>query len=116
MNEIQLGPQWHDNSLLCPVCGGCNLHQEAVTMYDRVMNPDTVLVTHVHEGNIHVKPMPVETAGNPSADRNALEISFWCESCHGSVNDAPPEYAEYFKLAIQQHKGTTFLNWNVPKK
>tara|TARA_R110000822_G_scaffold92140_18_gene212162 strand:+ start:415 stop:765 length:351 start_codon:yes stop_codon:yes gene_type:complete len=116
MSDIKLQPDWYNNALFCPVCGGNNLHQETVTMYDRVMDATTVLVTRTYAGNTSTHPLPEATAGNPSADRNALTIDFWCENCHGHLNDNPPEYTEYFKLAVLQHEGTTFLNWIVPKK
>ena len=116
MSDVVLEKVWYNNELLCPVCNGNNLHQESVVMYDRVMDPHTVLVTRANAGNIQARPMPVSEAGNPSADRNAVAIEFWCENCHGELNGETPEYADYFRLQIQQHKGTTFLDWNIPQK
>lgn len=116
MVDIKFQPKWYDNALLCPVCNGNNLHQESVVMYDRIMDPRTVLVTRAYAGNIQVKPMPAAEAGNPSADRNAIAIEFWCENCHGEWHETPPHYLDYFRLQIQQHKGTTFLDWDIPSK
>lgn len=116
MNDIKLYPSCYDNALVCPVCGGNNLHQEGVTLYERVMDANTVLVTHVRSGDISVAPLPATKAGNPSSDRNALAVEFWCENCHGELNGMNPKYVKYFRLQIQQHKGTTFLDWDIPKK
>ena len=116
MQSIKLNPLWYDNELLCPVCNGNNLHQETIVIYERVMDPHTVLVTRAHVGNIQVRPKPAAEACNPSADRNAVAIEFWCENYHGELNGANPEYINYFRLQIQQHKGTTYLDWDVPSK
>ena len=116
MQSIKLKPNWFENELLCPVCGYNNLHQESVVVYDRIMHPNTVLVTRAYAGNIQVNPMPANESGNPSADRNAVAIEFWCEHCHGEWHETPPHYLDYFKLQIQQHTGTTYLDWDIPKK
>jgi hypothetical protein len=86
--------------LICPFCGGANLHHETVTVYDRREDEEEVTVTVVMDGISIVQRTDSEGAGNPSRRRNALMITFSCETCW-----------EIPKLVISQHKGSTFLYW-----
>jgi hypothetical protein len=98
-----------DGALCCPWCGEeewpC-LHHGEVTVYERGEDAKHVMVTRVSRD----KPPAVETvptagSGNPSARRNGLKISFWCEFCD-SVSE----------LTISQHKGQTLLDWQKAEK
>ena len=91
------------SSLICPICEGDNLHQQAVGVYhnpfdSRREDSRGVLVTPDGECVVHTELH----AGvlNPSDRRDGIRISFWCEhSCK------TPD------LLIIQHKGTTYLGW-----
>ena len=115
MSDITLEKNWYDNELLCPVCNGNNLHHEAVIVYDRREDGEQVRVTHVTGSNFSSVVVPSETAENPSSRRGALAVTFWCENCHGELNGNPADYTKLFKLQIQQHKGTTYFDWNIPE-
>lgn len=98
----------------CPDCGGNNMHQDDVSVYnsggyDLEFNQKTqamekvgkTSVTHVmSDGTVTTTRVLHEHANNPSRDRNGLRLSFWCEHC-----DSKP------KLVIYQHKGTTLIGW-----
>ena len=112
MSDVQLEANWFDNQLCCPKCGGNNLHHNSVTDYYRTEDGATVRVTTVDGNELSSSIMPNKTSGNPSGRRSGIVIDFWCENCHGEINDAAPEYTEYFKLQIRQHKGTTYLDWD----
>ncbi len=116
MSDVKLESNWGDNVLLCPCCGGENLHHEAVTIYDRFEDAPDVRVTTV-EGNEFVSStVPNDTSANPSSRRHGVGVDFWCESCHGESNSKPAKFTEHFVLQLQQHKGSTYLDWYVPKK
>ena len=99
----------------CPYCGGNNLHQSDISIFNPdghsvEWDPNTqttthstrTRVTHVMEDNtITSARVPPSATNNPSQqDREGLVVEFWCEGCE-----------EKPKLAIFQHKGTTFIGW-----
>ena len=95
---LPLGSYGH--RLICPVCNGENLHQQAVGVYHHTLNdnqgilvtPDGECVVHT---NIHANIL------NPSGDREGMRVNFWCESdC--KVPD----------LLLYQHEGTTYMSWD----
>lgn len=105
----------HDDWLNeCPDCGGNNIHQADVSVYNcggfglkfaqetqQMENVDKTSVTHVmSDGTVTTTRVPSEHANNPSRDREGLRLSFWCETCDSKPN-----------LVIFQHKGTTFIGW-----
>lgn len=116
MSDVVLRKFWHENELLCPVCNGNNLHHNAVIHYHRREDADAVRVTSVEGDEFNSSIVPNETSGNPSRRRDGIAIEFWCENCHGGGEDSDTEFPEYFRLQIQQHKGTTYLDWGIPKK
>lgn len=86
----------YDRYLKCPCCGGENIHPSAVDVYFRAEDSDEGVFVHCN--NMTVKAISPD--GNPSARRDGLVITFWCENC----DDKP-------QMAIIQHKGTTFYAW-----
>ena len=88
--------------LVCPGCGGENLHHGKVTVFKRREDEETVKVITVLDDGIEQKGMLSHLSGNPSSRRDGLRIAFWCENC-----DANPE------LVVSQHKGNTSLYWEV---
>jgi hypothetical protein len=87
------------DDLLCPACGGANLHHNAVIVFNRVDGREDApsFAIRVDGENITCTDSNV---GNPSSRRNAVAIEFWCETC--------PEISE---LVLTQHKGTSPLGW-----
>ena len=104
MTEIKLTtdiPEW--TALHCPVCDEPNLHQSTLRVFDRQEDADFTRITQVSHAEVVVKTVASDDCGNPSSRRQGLSIDFWCEHC----NDRP------LTLHILQHKGTTFLRWDV---
>jgi len=92
------------DALLCPYCGGNNLHQGTVVVYDRNEDADKVRRTIVNQGAVSSAEIDNNTSGNPSLRRHALTIFFECELC---------QHAD-LQLHIIQHKGITFVEWSDP--
>jgi hypothetical protein len=116
MTDVVLDSDWYDNELLCPRCNSNNLHHATVTVFNRREDAPEVRATTVDGDEIVSSVVPNKTSRNPSGRRGGITIDFWCEHCHGNADEVFPEPAELFSLEILQHKGTTYLNWNVPKK
>lgn len=111
MPLVRVGPL---GQLMCPECGGENLHQGQVEVYVR----DEEDSQHGIAANIFPTSQPsnahlsVSTdvsavAGNPSARRDGISIEFTCEACPSDG------YTEILFLHIYQHKGTTFVEWGL---
>jgi len=86
--------------LRCPRCRGGNLHHGAVTVNQRRGEDGPGNATYVKGGLAHVKQDDSAFTGR----RDCLAISFECEQC-GDVD---------FVLRVQQHKGNTFVYWELP--
>jgi hypothetical protein len=87
-----------DGSRLLCVCGSNNLHHESVKVFwreDEDSQEGTFFESKRVYFNNHIDPND-----NPSRRRDGLLVRFWCENC-----SAEPE------LAISQHKGTTYVEW-----
>jgi hypothetical protein len=82
--------------LLCPSCGGINLHHDAVEIFECGEDAKHGVHVTVADGKA---TMDTSLAGNPSGRRHGLKISLWCEQCH-----------EKPVLIIKQHKGSTYLD------
>ena len=92
-----------DNILLCPRCSSNNMHQGAVTVFDRSEDAEHVKVTAVSRDSEAVTTIITnETTSNPSPRRHGILIDFECELCfdHGKQT-----------LAVYQHKGLTLIEW-----
>jgi hypothetical protein len=81
------------SELICPCCGGNNLHHAGVAVFERQHEDGPLQTALIHN---MAQPLPE----NPSARRDGLVIEFWCESSCGRM-----------RLAISQHKGCTYFNW-----
>ena len=86
-----------DDVLLCPACGGNNLHQDQVDVWQRPIEDGQQMHSIVGEC---MTTVGIGGAGNPSNRRDGLTIQFSCEHC-----PADPV------LAIWQHKGNTYMEW-----
>lgn len=86
--------------MLCPVCGGNNLHQVEYSLFNRTEDAEKGLYVGVADVNGSRPKLTVndDIAGNPSARRHGADIVFNCEQ--GCV----------INLAIWQHKGSTYLS------
>jgi hypothetical protein len=67
--------------LRCPRCGGTDLHQGRVTIFDRNEDAEMTVVTTVAGGFAETRLLPSGQAGNPSSRRHGLAIVFICEGC-----------------------------------
>jgi hypothetical protein len=110
MSTISLDEDWFDNPLLCPVCSCGYLHHQGVTLYNRAEDATNVRVTTASGDEVSSSIKLNEVSGNPSPRRSGIDIRFFCETCHGSE-----ESSGYYYLQILQHKGTTYLDWHLPK-
>lgn len=91
-------PTFHSEAeLLCPGCGGANLHQERVEVFERTKEdaPKGFHVT-VEDGSVSIDE---KLDGNPSERRRGLRVRFHCETC-----EATPT------LTLAQHKGVTLVD------
>lgn len=97
----------------CPCCGGNNLHQTDVSIFNPdaartdwyvggVKHTSMTRVTHVTaDGMVTTARVDAEQNSNPSpSGSNGMYVEFYCEACEGKPT-----------LAIFQHKGTTFIGW-----
>lgn len=95
--------------LLCPICGSGLLHHDVVTVYQRNEDTEVVRKTSVVEDSFRSEIVWNNDSGNPSARRDGLVISFWCENCGGTKEGTTIE------LTIAQHKGNTQVGWRFSK-
>ena len=85
-------------ALVCPFCGGSDLHQDSMQVIWRMEDAST---------GLRIQSLSDETfsvdhdASGAVGRRQAMEITFWCEHC-----DTRPT------LLIYQHKGKTYLTWD----
>jgi len=104
--HLENGLSFDDNVLLCPRCGGYNLHHEDVIVCSRKYDDgsDGISAKIDRHGVATIDGDPV--TNNPSSRRSGLSISFWCENCMQDHNDD-----SQFSLNIYQHKGSTYMEW-----
>ena len=96
--------------LHCPSCRGDNLHQEEVTAFWRQEDGEqglkvTSKFSPFCEPGNPTSSISTELEGNPSSRRDGLRVRFNCETCQ-----------EIPCLIISQHKGSTFIHWEVPQE
>lgn len=104
------------SELLCPKCNETYLHQRNVTVFHRSEDHDKTIVMQQCGEDMVVTPFPSRDTCNPSPRRQGLLLEFECEHCHyrhiDDEDDAPPRKPLH-RLAIYQHKGTTYLEWQL---
>ena len=94
------GASFGEAKLLCPNCGGANLHHRSVEIYTRKEDQTPYQKVLVEPDDTIV--VGKAASGNPSNRRDGIVVHLDCENC-GPV--AP--------LLIAQHKGETHLSWGV---
>jgi hypothetical protein len=94
------GPR--EEHLRCAGCGCSEVHHERVEVFERSEDAEEGLHI-VIEGLKFTKDSSLE--GNPSRRRDGLLIQFWCEQCD-----------EKSVLAISQHKGVTYVDWETVQR
>ena len=101
------------DELSCPKCGGNNLHQCNTTIFERSEDAETTTVIAQSGHEVYASKFPSADTCNPSLRRHGMLIEFQCESCHYDYgSDVTPDgESELFRLAILQHKGTTYVEW-----
>jgi hypothetical protein len=98
-----------DGRLACPKCGDIYIHQGNTTVFERREDDDYVTVIAQNNAEVtNSKFLNADTC-NPSSRRHGMLIEFTCEECHS----VPPEQEAPapFRLAVYQHKGNTFVEW-----
>ena len=83
--------------LCCPHCGGGDIHQAEARVYDRSEDAEKVDYTLVRPDQ--TSRTEEANGSNPSARRQGLRLSFWCETCTALTD-----------LCIAQHKGSTLIH------
>jgi hypothetical protein len=101
------------DALLCPKCNGDYLHHDNIAVFNRREDAEMVRKTAIEGGLVSVASVENKTSGNPSGRRDGLSIDFWCETCGDAESDEV--IREYKRLHILQHKGNTFLRWEIIK-
>ena len=95
-----------DEALMCPNCGNVYLHQDKVTVFNRDEDEETEFVAEIQGKKAKAQLLPSSRTKNPSARRQGLTISFYCECCP----------AKKLQMHISQHKGTTYFKWDYQIK
>jgi hypothetical protein len=98
--DIGIGPM-----LRCPRCGGHDLHQGRVTVFDRHEDAELTAVTTIAGGLAATHLQPSNQVANPSGRRHGLASAFGCENCDGDI-----------ELTIAQHKGLTAFAWRFKEQ
>lgn len=106
--------------LLCPKCGGDYLHQGEVQTFFRSEDADQTRVTISGFDHTRTETITNSLTLNPSPRRYGLRISFWCELCESDKTDEERDYTSSTigdlsigDLCIYQHKGQTFIEWDI---
>ena len=94
------GP-FSNGQLECKCGQGGNLHQRNVTVFQRGEDGDTTTVIAQDGRTAQVTDFPSQDTCNPSPRRHGMLIEFDCEQCPQTK----------LRLAIFQHKGHTFMEW-----
>ena len=98
-----------DEALACPLCENTYLHQGPVEIYERGEDAEVVCQYKIDRGRGYgVYHLPSKESNNPSSRRQGLRLYFMCELC--SQN---PEKEYDIPLVIYQHKGKTYVEWEV---
>jgi hypothetical protein len=112
LKPLELDRDWLN---ICPYCRGNNLHQGDVSIYHSDNSAYEYVeggkhryvprtrVTHVLADNtITSASVPPDATNGPGRDGLGLRVEFWCETCE-----------EKPRLAMFQHKGITFIGWDM---
>lgn len=111
---VQISDKEFEHTLECPRCGDNYLHHGPVTVYDRHEDAEEVRTTLVAGANISSQMKPNAASGNPSYRRDGIVIEFFCENC-GDLDPERGLNTPPMTLEIAQHKGNTYLRWNILK-
>ena len=91
-----------DNGVVvCPSCGGLNLHHGAVEHFHRYYEDDPKGTNICVENGVIQTFVNADMSGSPSSRRSGMRIDMECEACGELSHD----------LAIYQHKGVTIIEW-----
>ena len=88
-----------DQVLLCPSCGGGNLHHGTIHVYDREEDEEEGIHTRLNDGGIC---MDSYMRDNPSSRRDGFTVDFRCEGCDQTSI-----------MSISQHKGVTYAEFEA---
>lgn len=127
-DDLEFGEMILDSNepLRCPFCGGQNLHQQQVEVFNRRGGEDGVSECIV----VHGDNSTTQGDGNynPSSQRDGLLIYFSCETCLAGMpplnelsREQQEDHSKHYlladchlplALAVYQHKGSTYLEWS----
>ena len=98
---VKLGVSDTDQYLVCPCCGGKNLHQIKARMIFKDEDMDGVehTVSKKLGGEVQSRPMKAKMI---AGRRDVMYIDFSCETC---------SEADLYTLKIQQYMGKTIISW-----
>src|SRR5262245_50932045 len=88
---------YETDALRCPHCDTFYLSHKRVEVFERTEDAGTGLHVSVSAGSTTID---ADLSGNPSARRNGIRVAFHCEGCGVELS-----------LAISQHKGASFVEW-----
>ncbi len=104
-----------DGALVCPRCGGNNLHQVVVEALERPRERLTGTVVRVHGTRASFRAV---AQLEHEADEGRIRISFWCEDCCGDCISRDPDDGrcdeqcrQLLVLELLQHKGVTLVSF-----
>lgn len=91
-----------ESLLLCPRCGGNYLHHTAIEVFERDESDEKGMHTIVTRDHVDLKYDSL--FDNPSPYRHGFLVKFDCEFCGNSLT-----------MKLYQHKGQTFMGWDLDR-
>lgn len=122
MSDIKISNESFNDILVCPKCGGSNLHQRKVIVYSRTKENGVGVCVETHLGQVCVSRIggydgiivraekdklcqyTTPTKAGLS-NRDSLEIEFSCETC--------AEMGVTATLHLTQSEGVTYTHWDL---
>ena len=99
MNEVKV----ENGKLVCPKCGDTYLHHGRVRIFTRLGEDGTRGCLVNSYGFDTTVSANASMNGCPSSRRDGMTIEMNCEICGEDIG----------RLVIAQHKGETFMEWNL---
>ena len=106
MNDLNEMNEMNEMCVLeCPQCGEENLHHQPIKIFGRAEDGGTAYTEiSADAGDPKQTPWVDDFPKNPSSERDAIAIVFWCEHHEGNLT-----------LSIWQDQGSTFYKWTEEK-
>jgi|TARA_R110002020_G_scaffold344644_1_gene558813 hypothetical protein len=106
MNDLNEMNEMNEMCVLeCPQCGEENLHHQTIKIFGRAEDGGTAYTEiSADAGDPKQTPWVDDFPKNPSSERDAIAIVFWCEHHEGNLT-----------LSIWQDQGSTYYRWTEEK-